>query len=320
MKLSQIIQTLGLSTEITEDIEILGISSLDRASAQELSFVEKDKYISELKHTRAGAVLVRAGLLEFVPPHCVALVSENPYLDMARLSKFFAKPPFSGESLPAQIDPSAQIAPNATIGSGARIGARTVIMPGVVVGEGVHIGEDCLIYPNVVLYRDTMIGNRVIIHAGSVIGSDGFGYAHTKSGEHVKIYHNGIVVIEDDVELGANNCVDRAVFGETRIRRGSKIDNLVQIAHNCVLGEHSILVSQVGLAGSTTTGRNVVFGGQSATAGHLHVGDFATIAARGGVSKSIQGGATYAGFPLMEHKEWLKLQAALKHLNPKHKE
>lgn len=121
------------------------------------------------------------------------------------------------------------------------------------------------------------------------------------------------MVIEDDVELGANNCIDRAVFGETRIKRGTKIDNLVQIAHNCVLGEHSIVVSQVGLAGSTTTGRNVIFGGQSATSGHLHVGDFATIAARGGVSKSIEGKKTYAGFPLMEHKEWLKLQASLKH-------
>ncbi|MEF3191553.1 MAG: UDP-3-O-(3-hydroxymyristoyl)glucosamine N-acyltransferase, partial [Campylobacterales bacterium] len=164
---------------------------------------------------------------------------------------------------------------------------------------------------NVVVYRDCVIGNRCIIHAGTVIGSDGYGFAHTRSGEHVKIYQNGNVVVEDDVEIGANCTVDRAVFGSTIIRRGTKIDNLVQIGHNCDIGEYVLMAAQVGISGSTTLGRNVVMGGQSATAGHLTIGPFATIAARGGVTKSLSGHKTYAGFPIMEHRLWLSLQALL---------
>jgi UDP-3-O-[3-hydroxymyristoyl] glucosamine N-acyltransferase len=150
-----------------------------------------------------------------------------------------------------------------------------------------------------------------MIHAGTVIGSDGFGYAHTKMGEHIKLYQNGNVIIEDDVEIGANTTVDCAVFGSTIVKQGSKIDNLVQIGHNCVVGEYSILVSQSGLAGSTTLGRNVVMGGQSATAGHLSIAPFTTLAARSGVTKSIINKGVYSGFPLMEHKLWLKMQAKL---------
>ncbi|HIP03196.1 MAG TPA: UDP-3-O-(3-hydroxymyristoyl)glucosamine N-acyltransferase, partial [Campylobacterales bacterium] len=145
----------------------------------------------------------------------------------------------------------------------------------------------------------------------TVIGSDGFGYAHTAEGAHVKIYHNGKVVFEDNVEIGANSCVDRAVFSQTIIKEGTKIDNLVQIGHNVEVGARCILVSQSGLSGSTKLGQNVVMGGQSATAGHLEIGDFATIAARGGVTKSIKGGEVYSGFPLLKHKDWLKLQAKI---------
>jgi len=184
-------------------------------------------------------------------------------------------------------------------------------MPNSVIGPDVVIEKGCVIYPNVTIYRDTIIGKNVIIHAGSVIGSDGFGYAHTKDGKHVKIYHLGRVVIEDNVEIGANTTIDRAVFSETRIKKGSIIDNLVQIGHNCEVGEYSILVSQVGLAGSTKLGRNVVMGGQSATAGHLEIAPFTTIAARGGVSKSVKEPGVYSGFPLMPHKQWLKLQGLL---------
>jgi UDP-3-O-[3-hydroxymyristoyl] glucosamine N-acyltransferase len=150
-----------------------------------------------------------------------------------------------------------------------------------------------------------------MIHSGSAVGSDGFGYAHTKTGEHVKLYQNGNVVIEDDVEIGANTTIDCAVFGSTVIKRGTKIDNLVQIGHNCIVGEHTIMVSQSGIAGSTTLGRNVVMGGQAAAAGHLSIASFTTLAARSGVTKSIIKGGIYSGFPLMEHKLWLKLQAKL---------
>ena len=168
-----------------------------------------------------------------------------------------------------------------------------------------------MIHANAVIYNDTIIGERCIIHANAVIGSDGFGYAHTKTGEHVKIYHNGNVVLQDEVEIGACTTIDRAVFGSTIVKRGSKIDNLVQIGHNCELGQNCLIVSQVGLAGSTTLGRNVVMGGQSGSGGHVSVGDFAQIAARGGISKDLAGGKNYAGHPIMELSEWFKLQAKI---------
>jgi UDP-3-O-[3-hydroxymyristoyl] glucosamine N-acyltransferase len=150
-----------------------------------------------------------------------------------------------------------------------------------------------------------------MIHSGTVVGCDGYGFAHTKQGEHIKIYQNGNVVIEEDVEIGANCTIDRAVFDSTIIRKGSKLDNLIQIAHNCDLGEHTLMAAQSGLAGSTTLERNVVMGGQSATAGHLKVGAFATIAGKSGVTKSLEGGKTYSGFPAIDHIAWLKIQAKI---------
>jgi len=185
------------------------------------------------------------------------------------------------------------------------------IMPNVTIGAHVTIGKNVIIYPNVVIYDACVIGEGCILQAGAVIGSDGFGYAHTKLGEHIKIYHTGNVILEENVEIGANTTIDKAVFGSTIIRKGTKIDNLIQIGHNCELGQNCIMVAQSGLAGSTKLGRNVVMGGQSAAAGHLEIGDFATIAARGGVSKSIEGGKTYSGFPLTLHSEWLKTQAKI---------
>ncbi len=187
-------------------------------------------------------------------------------------------------------------------------------MPNVVIGDNVSIGEHCKIYPNVVIYRDSIIGNRVNIHAGSIIGCDGFGYAHTAEGKHIKIEHNGRVVIEDDVEIGANNTIDRAVFGQTLIKQGAKIDNLVQIGHNCVVGEHTLLVSQVGLAGSTTTGRNVIMGGQAGTGGHIHIGDFVQVAGRGAVGKNLPPHTKWGGHPLMELNEWMKFYVSLRRL------
>ena len=184
-------------------------------------------------------------------------------------------------------------------------------MAGAYIGDDVSIGDNVIIYPNVSIYHHCHIGSNCIIHSGTVIGSDGFGFAHTKMGEHVKIYQNGNVVVEDDVEIGANCTIDRAVFGSTIIKKGAKLDNLIQIAHNCEIGEYSILTAQVGLAGSTILGRNVVMGGQSASAGHLKIGNFAQIAGMSGVTKSIDGGKVYGGFPAIEQKEWLRNQAKL---------
>ncbi len=310
MKLNKLLENIGLKS-IDKDIEIIAIKDLSKAGQNELSFIASKKYIDELIGTKAGAVLVTKDLAKMVPNTSVSIVCDDPYLYMAYASKYFKKDLLSKEYIKPDIDKSATVSNKAIIGSNSKIGEKSTVLPGAVIGENVVIGKECTIYPNVTIYNDTIIGNNCTIHAGSVIGSDGFGYAHTKDGRHIKIYHNGNVIIEDDVEIGANCTVDRAVFGSTVIKRGSKIDNLVQIGHNCIIGEHSILVSQVGLSGSTELGRNVVMGGQSATAGHLKIGDFATIAARGGVSKSIEGGRVYGGFPLTLQKDWLKLQAKI---------
>lgn len=295
---------------IESRIEITGMNTLSEASEGEISFLSDSKYEKELAQTRASAVILPSSKAHLLPEGVIALVSEEPYMSVALLSKHFAKPIASSDLSPI-IGEGTKLYPSAHIENGARIGKNCTIMSGVYVGADVVIGDDVILYPNVTVYRDCVIGNRVMIHAGSVIGSDGFGYAHTKLGEHVKLYQNGNVVIEDDVEIGANTTIDCAVFGSTVIKKGAKIDNLVQIGHNCIVGEHSILVSQSGLAGSSTLGRNVVMGGQSATAGHLSIAPFTTLAARSGVTKSITEKGVYSGFPLMEHKKWLKMQAKL---------
>ncbi|RDU58998.1 UDP-3-O-(3-hydroxymyristoyl)glucosamine N-acyltransferase [Helicobacter marmotae] len=313
---------LSLQNVIQNDFELKGIAPLESAQASQISYIDQDKYAHLLQDSHAGAVLIRPNLLDKVPPHIQPLIVENPHLAFALLSALFAKSGFSLENhTPTLHAPSqdeahtpAQIAQSAVIGKDVHIGAGSVIMPHVVIGDNVHIGTNCKIYPNVVIYPDSIIGNRVCIHAGSVIGCDGFGYAHTNAGEHIKIEHNGRVIIEDDVELGANNTIDRAVFGETRIKKGAKIDNLVQIGHNCVIGEHSILVSQVGLAGSTTTGRNVIMGGQAGTGGHVHIGDFVQVAGRGAVGKNLPPHTKWGGHPLMELDEWMKFFVSLRRM------
>ncbi|MEO1928207.1 MAG: UDP-3-O-(3-hydroxymyristoyl)glucosamine N-acyltransferase [Nautiliaceae bacterium] len=312
MKISEICKILELNCDFEKDKEIKGINTLQDANENEISFLENPKYVKYLKNTKAAAVLIREEDAAKLPEGVIALKTDEPYLKLAYLTKYFAKEPWVEGGY--QIAKSAKVDSSVRIGKGAKIGNNVTIMPNVVVGPDVEIAEGSVIYPNVTLYRDTKIGKNVKIHAGSVIGSDGFGYAHTKEGAHVKIYHLGRVVIEDDVEIGANTTIDRGVFGETRVKRGTIVDNLVQIGHNCEIGEYSILVSQVGLSGSSKLGRNVIMGGQSATAGHLEIAPFTTIAARGGVTKSIKEPGVYSGFPLMPHKAWLKLQGVLQRL------
>jgi UDP-3-O-[3-hydroxymyristoyl] glucosamine N-acyltransferase len=307
MKLSKLCEAIGLSYR-GEDCEIAAIAPPDEAGANDLSFIEQDRYLPSLKKSRAAAVLVRSHHADQVPAGVRALVVDNPYLMMARASALFTPPACTQAP---QIGPDCTIDHRATIANGSTLGAGCRVMAGAVIGEGVSIGQDVVIYPNVVIYDGAEIGDRVRIHAGSVIGSDGFGYAHTPEGEHIKIHHFGRVVIESDVEIGANAAIDRAVFGQTRIKKGTKVDNLVHIAHNVEIGEHSLLAAQVGFAGSAKTGRNFTIGGQSGVSGHLKVGDFTTVAARSGVTKSVEGGKTYAGFPLMEHRLWLRLQARI---------
>ncbi len=312
MKLSEICKILEIDCDLKQDKEITGINTLQDANENEISFLENPKYAKFLKNTKAGAILIRKEDAVDLPVGTIALITDEPYLKLAILTKYFAKEPWEDGGY--QVAKNVKIDPSVRIAKGVKIGKNVTIMPHVSIGPDVEIEEGSVIYPNVTIYRDTKIGKNVKIHAGSVIGSDGFGYAHTKTGEHIKIYHLGRVVIEDEVEIGANTTVDRAVFGETRIKKGSKIDNLVQIGHNCEIGENTILVSQVGLSGSSKLGRNVVMGGQAATAGHLEIAPFTTIAARGGVTKTIKEPGIYSGFPLMPHKQWLKLQGLLQRL------
>jgi UDP-3-O-[3-hydroxymyristoyl] glucosamine N-acyltransferase len=308
-KLSYIAQTIGVEFD-GDDIEIDGINTLKDATSTELSFLSDSKYAKDLPDTKASAVIVPSEYASSLPSHIVALVSDEPYLKLALASKLFA-PKLSADTYQPTIGSGCDIASDVKCGRDVTIGNNVTIMSGCYIGDGVTIGDNTFINPNVTIYHRCSIGSDCIIHSGTVIGCDGYGFAHTKLGEHIKLYQNGNVIIEDSVEIGANCSIDRAVFGSTIIQKGTKLDNLIQIAHNCNLGEHTLLAAQVGLAGSTTLGRNVVMGGQSATAGHLSIGDFATIAGKGGVTKNLEGGKTYAGFPAIEIKLWRRMQATL---------
>lgn len=319
MRLFEILKFLDVSSEGLSDFEVQALKTLQEAGANDLVYVEKEKYLSELKDCKAGAVLISQKHCKEVPQGMQTIIVENPHLAFAYLSSFFAYQDFLLQGKEPKIGADCIVMEGAHLGKDVEIGKGSVIMAGAVIGDGVKIGEFCKIYPNVVVYARTQIGNHVYIHAGSVIGSDGFGYAHTKEGKHIKIFHNGNVVIEDEVEIGANCAIDRAVFGETRIKRGSKIDNLVQIGHNCLIGENTILVSQVGLAGSTSTGRNVVMGGQAGSGGHIHIGDFVQIAGRGAVGKNLPPHTKWGGHPLMELDEWMKFYVSLKRMLKKQK-
>ncbi|MDY0232719.1 MAG: UDP-3-O-(3-hydroxymyristoyl)glucosamine N-acyltransferase [Sulfurimonas sp.] len=315
MKISEIASIIGVKYD-KEDFEVTAINTLKSASKTELSFVSNTKYINDIKNSQAKVIIVDAKTENFVPIDSIALVVESPYWEMAKLSKYFA-PPIEDDTLSEpKIGEGSIVSPKAEIAKGATIGKNCTIMAHVYIGANVTIGDNTILYPSVCIYRDCKVGSDCIIHANTTIGSDGFGFATSKLGEHKKIYQNGNVVIEDDVEIGSSTAIDRAAFGTTLIKKGVRIDNLVQVGHNCIIGEYSVLVSQSGIAGSTTMGRNVVMGGQSAIAGHIEIAAFTTMAARSGVTKSIkEGGSTYAGFPLMEHRAWLKLQAKLAKLS-----
>jgi len=307
--LSQITKEINVDFH-ADDIDIDGIHTLSEATSSQLSFFADAKYASQLSSTKAGAVFIDEKHAHLLPSTTIALVTDEAYLKLALASKFFAHKISTNAEDPT-FGQAPNIDENVRFGSNVTLGDNVTLMAGCYIGDNVTVGSNTLVYPNVTLYHGTEIGENCIIHAGTVIGCDGYGFAHTKVGEHVKIYQNGNVVVEDNVEIGANCAIDRAVFGTTYIRRGTKLDNLIQIAHNCDVGEHTLCAAQVGLAGSTTLGRNVVMGGQSATAGHLEVGAFATIAGKGGVTKSLEGGKTYAGFPAMDHKIWLRMQAKI---------
>ncbi|HSN90171.1 MAG TPA: UDP-3-O-(3-hydroxymyristoyl)glucosamine N-acyltransferase [Anaeromyxobacteraceae bacterium] len=329
--LSDLAARVGGEVHGDGQVAIEGVAPLEEAGPSHLSFFANRKYRAAFEATRAAAVIVEPD--EEVPPGRTVLRVRNAYLAFARISTFFhppavARPEVAPEAVihpGARVHPSAQVMPLASVAAGAEVGARTILHPGVHVGEGARIGEDCLVYPNVVVRERCVVGNRVILQPGCVIGSDGFGFAFDPEGEgrgprHFKVPQSGIVVVEDDVELGANTCVDRATLGITRIGRGVKIDNLVQIAHNVQVGPLSIIVAQVGVAGSTRLGAGVVIGGQVGVIGHLDIGAGVKLAAQSGVLGDIPAGETWAGYPARPHRDWAKTVAVLGRLVEMRKE
>jgi len=303
---------VDISKEIELDINILGLNTLQDAKSHEISFLENKKYISELKKSKAGAIFVTEEFKNDVPAGSIALVVKEPYIYLAKASKYFAPKILEDTGDEPKLGFNCTIMPNSHIGFNTTIGDNCIIMNGAYIGDNVSIGNNTIVHPNVTIYRDCEIGNDCMIHSGTVIGSDGFGFATTALGEHIKIYQNGNVIIGNNVEIGANCTIDRAAFSSTIIKDMVRIDNLVHIAHNCIIGKGCILVTQTGLSGSTTLGEYVVMAGQSGTTGHLEIASFTTISARGVVSKSItEPKKQWAGFPLMEHRTWLKLQGRI---------
>ncbi len=301
---------------VGEDIEIDSMNELSLSSPLQLAFAVHKRYADELKSSKAKAFLITNTLIEHLPENSSYIVCEDVSISMAEATKLFYKKPVEPQLGDAVIGKECYIDPMARIEKGAVVGSNVTIMAGAYIGTNVTIGDNTIIYPNVTVYRDSVVGNNCIIHAGTVIGADGFGFSHTKDGKHIKIYQNGNVIIEDDVEIGANCAIDRAVFNSTIIRGGTKLDNFIHIAHNCDIGEYSIFVAQTGVGGSTKLGRNCVVSGQSAFSDHLTIAPFSTFTARSGVTKSIsESGGVYSGFPLMNHRDWKRLQVRIAKLN-----
>ena len=319
MKLGSIAQHLGCELKGDANIEIQRVVAIDEAQPGDLTFVSNRKYASKVKTTTASAVIVDTAFQD-VPT--ATLRTSNPYLAFARAVELFYQAP-----VPARgIDASARISP------GAKIGTHASIAPFVVIEDDVEIGNNCTLYPFVHISRGARIGNdfkayahvsvrefcrigdRVILQDGAKIGTDGYGYAKQDDGSYYKIVQSGVVVVEDDVEVGANSTIDRATIGETRIRRGAKIDNLVQIGHASLVGENALLCAQVGLAGSSKIGRDVILTGQVGVAGHLTIGDGAILTAQSGVANDIEPKSVSSGYPAIDNRIWLKSSSLFKRL------
>ena len=294
------------------------LSSLNDATPQALAFIANDRAANAPGGIKAGALLVHRHFPDLLIPQ---LVVANPLLAFAQVAQtFFVRPtvprgvaPEVTKGAGVLIGDNPSIWPFVTLGDRVTIGARVTLYPGVYVGADSTVGDDSVLYPNVVVREGCAIGARVIIHSGTVIGADGFGYVQHE-GRHHKIPQLGGVMIEDDVELGANVTIDRATLGHTIIKQGTKIDNLVQIAHNVTVGEHDIIVAQVGVAGSTTIGHHVMIGGQAGLADHLTIGNQAMIAARAGVNRNVEPNQIVSGAPVMPHDTWMKAQAVIPRL------
>ena len=325
LKLIEVARLVGGELVGDGRLEITGVAGIKEAEKGDITFLSNDKYLPFLRETKASAVITSPEVRDAAKP---LVRTENPSAAFTKVVSYFM--PAEEHAAPG-VHATAVVGPGVRLGRGvsvgphvviekdARIGEGSVIGAGCFVGHGARIGAHCRLYPNVTLREDVESGDRVIIHSGTVIGSDGFGY-ETTGGKHVKIPHTGSVTLEDDVEIGANVCVDRGRFRNTLIGRGTKIDNLVQVAHNVIIGPDCLVVSQAGISGSTELGKNVIVAGQAGLVGHLTVGDGAVIGARAGVSKSVPAKTVVLGEPARPIQEQKRLFALIARLPEMFKE
>jgi UDP-3-O-[3-hydroxymyristoyl] glucosamine N-acyltransferase len=320
MRLQEIAGRLGLRLEPPHaDAEVTGIAAIETALPHQITFVSNPKYAAAAARTGAAAIIVEEA---FPPLDKPTLRARNPQYAYLQVAELFHKPLQYQRAIhpSALIHPSARIGPGASLGAYAvvdaevEIGANCTLLPHVVLYRGVKIGDNFFAHAHVSVREHCEIGNNVLLHNGVVIGSDGFGFAKDENGRWRKIPQSGKVVIEDDVEIQANCCVDRASLGETHIGRGTKIDNLVHVGHNCVVGENSMLCSQVGLAGSTELGKNVILAGQVGVAGHCKLGDGVIVTAQSGTHGDIEPGKMISGSPAFDHKQWRRSVAVFSRL------
>jgi UDP-3-O-[3-hydroxymyristoyl] glucosamine N-acyltransferase len=308
MNLGDLAKKVNGVVEGDSSLEISGVGSIETAEPGHITFAKEQKFISKLKQCRASAVLVSNKEKIAMSQ----IVCSSPELAFARLLEYFhpqsrPKPEIHSSAVlgtNVTLGERVTLAPLVCIGNNVRIGDDVVVCSGTVIGDNCELGKDTLIHSNVTVYSNSIIGSQVSIHAGAVIGSDGFGYALDEKGMHVKINQIGNVVIEDNVEIGANSCVDRAATGTTLIKKGTKIDNLVQVAHNCTIGENCILVAQVGIAGSCNLGHHVVLAGQAGLSDHVTVGDNVTLAAKSAALRDIKDNSVYGGIPALPLNIW----------------
>ena len=318
MTLGELARRLECPVEGDSGIEIQRVAKIETAGPGDVTFLANPKYAAALASTKASAVI--AATVEGAP--CAIIRSATPYLTFARAAQALSperRPepgvhPRAWVDAEAVVDPTASIGPFAAIGAGVRIGARTIVHPHAVIGADSVIGADCLIHANVSIRERCTLGARVIVQNGAVIGSDGYGFAQRPDGSHEKIPQTAPVVIEDDVEIGANTTIDRPAVGETRIKAGTKIDNLVQIAHGVVLGRHVLLAAQVGIAGSTVIGDHVTFGGQVGVGGHLTIGDRVKAVGQSGITNSVAADGFVSGYPAIPNHEWRRSSAVFRKL------
>ena len=316
--LKELADFLGGAVQGDENHQITGLAPLETAGPDKISFLANPKYAPKVAETRAGAVLMAPGN----ESHGRNIIEvADPYLSFAKLlTLFYVQPhpvlgimPEASLGSNVTLGDGVSIYPGAVVGSNVIIGDRCVIHPGAVIYSGATIGNDTLIHANAVIRERCRIGNRCVIQPGAVIGSDGFGYAPDGRG-YYRIPQIGIVILEDDVEIGANTCIDRAAIETTLIKKGTKLDNLVQVAHNCQIGENCMIVSQVGISGSTKIGNHVTLAGQVGVAGHLSIGDNVMVGAQSGVPSTLPPNAGYSGTPAIPHKEWLRSMAVIPRL------